>query len=60
LPADVIGAARAIRRERFERQTPEEWQAHDDRVAARLAPRILALGQAWSVPDAEHYASKGT
>ena len=51
LPADVLNAARRLRRERFERQPLEDIEAANDTLDAKLAPLIVELAEYKTVPD---------
>ena len=51
LPADVLNAARRLRRERFEAQPLETIEAANDALDAKLAPLIVELAESKTVPD---------
>lgn len=52
LPADVIGAAKALRQDRFQRQPLDALEAHNDSLDERLKPRILELAESKTVDQA--------
>lgn len=45
LPKDIVDAARAIRRDRAERESTEEREAREDAIDAKLEARRAAIDQ---------------
>ena len=50
-PGHIHGRVRAIQRDRRERMTLDELRAEQDRYDARLAPKLLELAEAKTIPD---------
>jgi hypothetical protein len=48
-PGHIYQRVRAIRQDRFERQPLADIEAHNDRIDARLAPKIVELAESHSV-----------
>jgi hypothetical protein len=51
LPADIIIAARQIRRDRAERESEAERRAREDRIDQRLAQGFAELAAAKAIPE---------
>lgn len=50
-PGHIVAGVRAIRHDRFQRQSLDEIEAYNDEMDARLSPKIAELADRKTIPD---------